>query len=122
MLTSYPILFDNTEIIWPSKWDETFETLETENETEAGTDVVDVRRQGKLTISATFNVSSSWAKTFQEFSNSDSIEVQIYDAETEGYKTYTMRLRKFKKKFSKGSQYVRYGNGVYTVSFDLIEF
>lgn len=122
MLTSYPILFDNTEIIWPTKWDESFETLETVNETEAGTDVVDVRRQGKLTITATFKASSVWAKTFQGFSNSNSIEVQIYDADTEGYKTHTMRMRKFKKTLTKGSQYVRYGNGVYTVSFELIEF
>lgn len=122
MLTSYPTYFNNTVIIWPTKWSLEYETLETVNETEAGTDVLDVRRKGKLTISATYKTSSVWAKKFQQFSQADSIEVKIYDAASNAYKTYNMRLRKFKMALVKGSEAVRYGNGVYNVSFDLIEF
>ena len=122
MLKDYPTYFDNIEILRPVKWDEDYEVIEDVNETEAGTDVVVVTRRGKLTVSASYKVSSVWAKKFMEFSEQDTIAVKIYDAVSDGYKTYTMRMRRFKKSQVKGSEFVRYGNGVYNVSFDLIQF
>ena len=122
MLKDFPTYFDTTEIVRPNKWEESYEVVDTVNTTEAGTDVVDISRLSKLTVSASYKCSSDWAKKFKEFSRSLTISVKIYDTESETYKTYTMRMRDFKQKLKKGSEFVRYGNGVYEVSFKLEEY
>jgi hypothetical protein len=122
MLTNYPTFFNNIAIIRPEKWDEEYEVLETVNETEAGTDVVDVRRKGKLTITVSYKCSSIWAKKFEQFFDEDTLSVKFYDAKADDYITKTMRMRNFKKSLVKHSEGVRYGNGVHKISFDLIEF
>lgn len=122
MLTNYPTFFNNIAILRPEKWDEEYEVLETVNETEAGTDVVDVRRKGKLTITVSYKCSSIWAKKFEQFFDEDTLSVKFYDAKANDYITKTMRMRNFKKSLVKHSEGVRYGNGVHKISFDLIEF
>lgn len=122
MLIDYPTLINNEEIIRPVSWEEQFGITETVSQTEAGTDVVDVSRVGKLTIAAQYKCSSFWAKKFMEWFTDSSLEVKIYDAVTDGYQAHTMRMRNFKKKTVKHSEKIRYGNGLYEVSFQLIEF
>lgn len=121
-LKDYPIIFDNTELFTPEKWDEGFDVLENVNETEAGTDSVEITRDEKMTISAAFACTSEWVAIFREFSKQNSINVQLYDAETNAYKTRQMRIRNFKKGTEEGSEYVRSSVGLYNVTFDLIEF
>lgn len=122
MLSDFPIYFDTTEIIRPSKWEETYDVIDSVNVSEAGTDIVDVSRDSKLSISATFKCSSYWAQTFMTFRTALTIAVKIYDTETGGYKTYDMRMRNFKQKLKPKSEKVLYGNGVYEVSFKLEEY
>ena len=118
----YPIYFDDTKLFGPSKWDEKYEVVETTNATEAGTDQVIVTRYDKLSVSCEFHCSDTWAAVFAEFRDHDSIQVKSYDLKTRGYKTRTMRIRNFSPDRKDGSEKLRSTNGLYTVSFDLIEF
>ena len=117
-----PIYFDDTKLFWPSKWDEKYEVVETTNATEGGTDQVIVTRYDKLSVSCEFQCSDTWAATFAEFRDHDSIQVKCYDLKTRDYKTRTMRIRNFSPDRKEGSEKLRSTNGLYTVSFDLIEF
>ena len=118
----YPIYFDDTKLFWPVKWDESYEVVESKNTTEAGTDQIIVTRYDKLTVSASFQCSDRWAAVFASFRDKDSIAVRLYDIKTKGYKTRTMRIRNFKTGPEKNSEKTRGTNGLYTVSFDLLEF
>ena len=123
MLLEYPTKFNSEPILRPTKWELTYDVIENVNQTEAGTDVVNVIRKDKLSISASYKCSSIWAKKFQQYNNlSGSITVSIYDPYTDGYKDYTMRMRNFKMNLKPKSEFVRYGNGIYEVSFKLIEY
>lgn len=121
-LKDYPIRFDSTELFKPEKWEESYEVLENVNETEAGTDSIEITRDEKLTISAEFACTSEWVRRFRMFAKQNTINVQMYDSETNGYKTYMMRIRNFKKGTEPHSEYVRSSVGLYNVTFDLIQF
>lgn len=118
----YPIYFNDTKIFWPAKWDESYDVVESTNKTEAGTDQVIVTRYNKLSVTASFNCSDSWVAKLSEFRDKDSIEVKIYDLKTKGYKTRKMRIRNFKSSPKSNSEKLKDTNGLYAVSFDLIEF
>ena len=90
--------------------------------TEAGTDIVEVTRYDKLSISAQFGVTGAWAKVFKTFSKSPSIQVRMYDTESETYETRTMRIRSYRETLKKGSETLTAVNGVWEVSFTLKEF
>lgn len=120
-LKDYPIIFDNTELFTPDKWEESYEVLENVNETEAGTDSIEVTRDEKLTIYAEFSCTSEWVRRFRLFSK-HIVNVRIYDSETDAYKTYQMRIRNFKKGTEQHSEYVRSSVGLYNVTFDLIQY
>lgn len=122
MLKDYPILFNQTELPKPEKWSEKFETVETVNETEAGTDQVLVARYGKLTVSAVFNCTSAMAQTFAEFRDIGPITVQTYDLATAAYKTRTMRIRGMSSTPVEHSEKVPDTNGLYEISFELKEY
>ena len=118
----YPIYFNDTKIFWPAKWDESYSVVESTNETEAGTDQVIVTRYDKLSVSASFNCSDSWASKFSEFRDMDSISVKLYDLKTKDYKVRKMRIRNFKSGPKASSEKLKDTNGLYVVSFDLLEF
>lgn len=119
---NFPSYIDDVEIPWSSDWNESYETKETVNETEAGTDQVIVQRFNKLTISASHKCLDEWASKFIEFSKKDFLSIKIYDIMTKGYVTHNMRMRNFKCTRVKKSEDVAISNGVWQVSFDLIEF
>ena len=121
-LSSYPIKFDNEAIFEPANWDEDSEVIETINQTEAGTDQIVVTRYDKLTISCSFQCSSAWTKKFKEYSQQDSIEVSIYDHIEQEYEVRTMRIRDFKAQLVDNSWKISGTNGLWNVSFNLIEF
>lgn len=119
----FPIKINNTDLPIPSDWTETAEVVEIANTTEAGTDIIDLMRVDKLTVNATFDVSSTWLATFKGWANStSSLTVQIYDPVSNAYSTRYMRMRNFV------SSLVRYSDknsgtiGLWTITFDLIEF
>jgi hypothetical protein len=118
----YPIYFDDTKLFWPVKWDESYEVVESKNTTEAGTDQIIVTRYDKLSVSASFQCSDKWAAALAAFRDKDSIAVKLYDLKTQSYKTRTMRIRNFKTGPEKNSEKTPGTNGLYTVSFDLLEF
>jgi hypothetical protein len=122
MLSDYPIYFDETKLFSPESWEESYNVVESTNQTEAGTDQVIVTRYDKLSVSASFQCSSRWAAIFAGFRDQDSIAVKLYDLKAQDYKTRTMRIRNFKTGPEKNSEKTKGTNGLYTVSFDLEEF
>ena len=117
-----PVKFDDEPIIEPQSWEEDSEVIETVNETEAGTDQVSVTRYDKLSIACTFQCSHRWAKKFKEYSKKDEISVNFYDILTETYVTRQMRIRDFKVSLVDNSWRTPNTNGLWNVSFNLIEF
>ena len=122
-LNNYPVQINSTNIPVPTSWNETAEVVENVNTTEAGTDVVDVLRVDKLTVSAAFDVSSTWLGTFKGWANSTSaLTVKIYDAVTDAYVTRYMRIRNFSANLVENSDNTSGTIGLWNISFDLIEF
>lgn len=122
MLIDYPVKFSGEEIPEPEEWSEESAVIENVNQTEAGTDQVSVTRYDKLSVSCSFQCSHRWASKFKAYSKKDSISVQMYDIELNGYKTRTMRIRSFKADPVKNSQRTPNTNGLWEISFNLEEF
>lgn len=124
---TYPIMFDDTQILSPSEWNETSNVVETVNVTEAGTDSVEVTRYDKLTVSARFKVAEAanvgeWAKVFKEFSKKPSFTLKKYDILEQGYEERTVRMRDFVAELMPKSDLLPSINGIWDISFTLIEF
>ena len=117
-----PIKFDGEEIIEPISWSEDSDVIETVNETEAGTDQVAVTRYDKLSVACAFQCSHRWAKKFKEYSRRDEISVNFYNILTESYTARQMRIRDFKISLVDNSWRTPNTNGLWNVSFSLIEF
>lgn len=118
----FPIKINNTPIPVPIAWNETSEVVENVNTTEAGTDVIDVLRVDKLSVNASFNVSSTWLATFKGWGNSTSaLSVSIYDAVSNTYASRDMRIRNFVYSLVQNSDRTSGTVGLWELSFDLIE-
>lgn len=122
-LNDYPVQINSTDLPVPITWEETPNIVENSNTTEAGTDIVDIMRVDKLTVTASFDVSSAWLATFKGWANSTSkLTVKIYDSVTDGYVTRYMRIRNFVSNLVKNSDKNSGTKGLWNVTFDLIEF
>lgn len=123
MLSSYPIYFDNTELtIRRVRWSRGYENLANVSETEAGTDDVEVIRKGKAVIGAEFNCSDRWASILSAFNDQQSIQVRFYDIKTKDYVTLKMRMEDLNIDEVQDSDRVSGTNGLYIVTFNLVEF
>lgn len=122
MLKNYPPKFNGTEIPWPTKWEESSSVVEIVNETEAGTDQINVIRYDKLSVAAGFNVTSFWASRLKTYSRQGVISVHLFDVEENGYKERTMRIRDFSMNMVENSEKKKETNGLWEVSFNLEEF
>jgi len=123
MLSNYPIYFDNTELtIRRVQWSRGYDNLENVSETEAGTDDVEVIRKGKTVIGAAFNCSDRWASILSAFNDQQSIQVRFYDIKTKDYVTLKMRMEDLNIDEVQDSDRVSGTNGLYIVSFNLMEF
>lgn len=126
--STYPIMFDTTELISPSQWEESSEVVEgAVGRSEAGTDTVDVSRYDKLTISVQFKVAEAtnfgtWAKILKSFSKQPSINVKRYDILAEDYETRVMRIREFRANLVPKTDLLPSIKGVWEINFKLIEF
>ena len=119
----FPIQINSTSLPVPTSWSENPEVVENVNTTEAGTDVVDVLRVDKLTVTASFDVSSVWLMTFKGWANATSaLTVKIYDPATNAYVTRYMRMRNFSHSLVPNSDRTSGTYGLWNLTFDLIEF
>lgn len=119
----YPVLFDGMEIkVTFSLWSVNKDNVTNERETEAGTDDVDVIRFGKETINAAASCTERWAGIFENFSNQKSIIVKHYSPAAKAYVTKVMRMDSFKQELVTNSDRIESSNGLYYVSFDLVEY
>lgn len=123
-LKSYPEEINNVKLPnEPTSWSVRRDVVENTGTTEAGTDVVDLMRVGKITITASYNVSSDWLVRFEGWADETSpLSVKLYDPATSAYITKDMRMRNFVSDYVNYSKNTSGTLGLYVVSFDLIEF
>ena len=117
----YAYKFDNTEIIYPISWDENLGVVENVAVSEAGTDIIQVTRSGKLTVKAQFKCSETWVSVFEEFAGKDTFTLTRYDALARAQTTHTVRMRNYSAKMIKNSWKLSSYNGLWEVSFSLLE-
>lgn len=120
--TSYPMLFNTTQIPFPTDYSEDSQTIESSRVTEAGTDIVNVARYGKLKASMSFTCLQATVQTLASFKSVDSFTFKRYSPETDAYAESTVRMRNYKCQPKKGSEDLTEVKGVWDVSFDLEEF
>lgn len=121
-LKDFPIYFNAEELPFPSTWTENSEVVETINQTEAGTQQVEVVRYDRLSVSVGYVCTDTLAKKLKAFSKQNSINVSYYDIETDDYLMRVMRMRKFSANLRKGSADLLAVRGVWDISFTLEEF
>lgn len=121
-LKDYPYKFNETTILFPLTWNETFTTIEDVQTSESGKDLVTVARYNKLTVSASFKVTSTWLATFKSFSTEPYFDLKRYDAVQGGYKTHKVRMRGFTVNRVPHSEDIAVTMGIWEVSFTLEEF
>ena len=122
ILKNYPIKINNTAIPFSGSMNEKYDTIESVNTSEAGTDICQVSRVDKLTLSIVYTIMSSFIPTLEAWKNDPGTkQVQIYDFTTGAYKTRTMRMRNYKKGLKEHSEDLTVTTGIWQVSFDLIE-
>ena len=109
-------------LITPQSWSENYDVVESTNISEAGTDLVEVTRQDKLTISAQFNCSSTWYHKLYELSQYTSLTLNIYDPKTNANKDRAVRMRDFSAEWQPYSDNIAGTQGYWVVGFSLIEF
>lgn len=118
----YQIRMNQVQVPPPTVWDITYDTKETVNETEAGTDQIILTRKNKLSVSATFQVSSRWYGFFQHLKDEDSFPLTIYNPIEDTTRAYTVRLRDFVPSFVQYSEKNRGTAGLWNITFTLIQF
>lgn len=122
ILKDYPIKVNNTAIPFGGSMSESYSDIETVNVSEAGTDIVQTERIGKLTLSISIQTMSDWLPILEGFYLENTYKtVAIYDFNTSAYKERQMRMRNYKKKLVEHSEKLKKTTGYWEVSFDFIE-
>ena len=122
ILKNYPVKINNTAIPFSGSMKEKYDTIEDTGTSEAGTDIVQVRRLGKLTLNVSYTMLSSFLATLEGWRDSTTyLTVNIFDFTTGAYKERQMRMRNYNKSLVKNSQDLTVTTGIWKVSFDLIE-
>lgn len=88
---------------------------ETVNLSEAGTELVRVRRLNKHTFSGTWHLTSFWLDKFETWCTSNSVQV------TYRGNTYLCRMRDFNPQLVENSEYTETSEGLWTVSPTMTE-
>lgn len=121
-LNDYPVYFNTTKLFRPEKWVETPQKIMNTNQSEAGTDLINMRRYDKLNVACEYACTSAWVKAFDEFNNMASFTLKSYSPRSNAYVERTVRMEGFSVAEEVYSGYVEGTIGLYTVSFNLIEF
>ena len=106
----------------PNQWDETYSWIENVNTSEAGTDLVNIVRSNKLSVSASFNCTSRLYSQFYTLSQNAWMYLQEFDPLTGTTGNRKMRMRDFNASFQEHSDNVPNTTGLYVVTFSLTEF
>lgn len=120
-LRDYPLKFDTTQLFKPEAINAKPEKLFNKNESEAGTDLINMRRSSKFHASFTFNCTDTWEAFFRSYLEKDSFKFTFYDTETEAYKEITVYMNNLSSEWEPHSDYLTDSKGLYVVTFDLIE-
>lgn len=119
----FPIYFNNIEIEIPHlAWQIGYANIIVINETEAGTDDVEYTRFGKTTIRAQFRCMDEWTSFFVSCNSLPGFDVRYYDIEEKQYVTKTMRMDGLSISERRYTDELEITNGVYDISFNLVEF
>lgn len=122
MLRSNPMYFNTTEIPFPSSFTESYDTIESVNQSEAGTDLVNVTRYGKLTATMTIKCLPDVLADITAFATEDSFTFRRWNPITGAYENRTVRMRNLQVALVSGSQDLSEVDGVWSISFSLEEF
>lgn len=118
----YPLMFNNDVLKYPDSFNIEEQTVESVNQTEAGTDQVQLVRTGKIKISVSHLCLADELIFYKNYSTLPKFILKYYDPSLNGYATKTVRMRGLKYPLSKGSYRLDGVRGVYSVSFTLEEF
>lgn len=119
---NYPVLIGSTPITIPAMtWSMSLETVENVNTTEDGHDDVELTRLGKRKITASYKVTDSWALFFRSMYSAGTVTVSVYDTLTQTYAVIDMRVRNYKESLVRKSDDLSVTNGIYNISFELVE-
>ena len=119
---TYPMMFNDTVIPFPSSYSEQSKTIENVRQTEAGTDIVNIARYGKLHVSMSFKYLQPTLQSLAVFETEDSFVFKRYNPKNGTYEERTVRMRDFNCSLVKGSEDLTEVDGVWQVSFNLEEF
>lgn len=120
--SDYPLKFNNETMYYPSSFSVDEEVIDKTNQTEAGTDQVQLVRTGKVIMNFSTKCLPQWLARYKYYSALASFNVSYYDVSINGYVTKTVRMRNFKWSVVKHSYELDNIAGIYDVSFVLKEF
>lgn len=123
LYSDYPLLINDVEIK-PTRqnWSIEYINILNENMTEDGHSDIEIVRKGKVGISVSMQCADMWASTITLLNAEASLSVKCYDIATKGYLTRSMYMDGLIVKEVPNSDKVQGINGLYYVSFDLVEF
>lgn len=109
-------------LITPQSWSESYTVIDSVGTSEAGTDLVEVVRKNKYSVSASFNCTSVWYHKFMTLAQNNQLTLVTYDPVTNQNQERTVRMRDFSAEWQQYSDNVRGTIGLWVVSFTLTEF
>ena len=115
MLGKRYIKINNEGVPNPTDFDYSFDEDETVSMSEAGTELVRVRRLDKRTFKATWQVSSFWLKKFEDWCKEPTVTVTYQGND------FTCRMRGFGPKLAENSEYVETSDGLWTITLTMTE-
>lgn len=121
-LNDYPIYFNTTELFRPEKWSVKRGKVKNTKKSEAGTDLIDMIRSDKWTVSAKFNCTSEWVKIFEEFDDMDYFILKTYDPKADNYVEKIARIDNFSAELNVYSGETTKTVGAWEVTFDVVQF
>jgi hypothetical protein len=118
----YPIYFNQTQILIPATWKESWNVVEAVSQSESGKDIVHKVRGRRLSVNCAFKCSDVWFRKFAQFSELDSFTLKRYDPIVPGYQEHLVRIRNFQAQPNRKSWDLSVTNGVWAVGFVIEEF
>ena len=123
-LKDYPLMLNNTSLLIPNPYKETWNAVEEVKQSAGGTDIYTNVRARKLSISVSYRVSATWLKTLADFnalSRTQSLTLKRYDPIAQAYTEHQVKMKGFNYQVERKSWDLTYSLGVYKVSFTLEE-
>lgn len=124
MLKDYPLMLNNTELLIPASYKETWKPIEEVKQSAAGTDIYTNIRSRKLVVNLDYKVMSAWLKIFADFnmlSRTESLTLKRYDPILDAYSEHSVKMTDFSYQLERKSWDLEVTNGIYKVSFNLEE-